>query len=78
MAVLGIVDRLVQHYRYVVAEDGLPPEWDEAHTATYCNPVSVGDFIRHGKAEDGLRKVVRIVHYAEGAVLFTVSGRSVR
>ena len=62
--------------RYVVAEDGTSPVWDEAHTARFHNPVSEGDFIRPRTPGDGLRKVVRVVHYTEGSVLYTASDRS--
>lgn len=62
--------------RYVVAEEGTPPVWDETHAARFHNPVSVGDFIKPRIPGDGLRKVVRVVHYREGTVLYTVSDRS--
>ncbi|QXD01176.1 hypothetical protein [Klebsiella sp. PL-2018] len=64
-----------KRYRYVVAEDGLAPVWDEEHTARFHNPVSVGDEIKPRRAGEGLRRVVRVVHYLEGSVLFTVPAR---
>lgn len=69
---------LNQRYRYVVTEEGGAPEWDEAHTAQFRNPVSVGDQIKPRHMGEGLRNVVRVVHYAEGSVLFTISNRSMQ
>ncbi|MGJ3289448.1 hypothetical protein [Klebsiella sp. PL-2018] len=67
-----------QRYRYVVAEEGGAPEWDDEHIAQFRNPVSPGDQIKPRRAGEGLRKVVRVVHYTEGSVLFTVSNRSMQ
>lgn len=69
---------MVKRFRYVVAEEGLAPEWDVEHTASFLNPVSAGDYIKPRKAGEGLRKVVRVVHYTEGSVLFTISARSMQ
>lgn len=72
---MGMMGR---RYRYVVAEDGLAPEWDSEHAVSFRNPVSVGEFIKPRSPGEGLRKVVRVVHYREGSVLYTVSARSVQ
>lgn len=72
------MDILGRRYRYIVAEEGLAPEWDGEHTVTFRNPVSVGDQIKPPHLGEGLRTVVRVVHYREGSVLYTVSARSVQ
>ncbi|HDX8940711.1 hypothetical protein GW952_31030 (plasmid) [Klebsiella michiganensis] len=43
---------------------------------SFCNPVSVGEFIKPRSPGEGLRKVVRVVHYREGSVLYTIPERS--
>lgn len=65
-----------RRYRYIVAEDGLAPQWDAEHSVSFCNPVSVGEFIKPRSPGEGLRKVVRVVHYREGSVLYTIPERS--
>lgn len=72
MAVFG------RRYRYIVTEDGVAPEWDGEHTVSFHNPVSAGEFIKPRSPGEGLRKVVRVVHYREGSVLYTISARSVQ
>ena len=67
-----------RRYRYIVTEDGLAPEWDSEHAVSFRNPVSVGEFIKPRSPGEGLRNVVRVVHYREGSVLYTISARSVQ
>lgn len=65
-------------YSYILAEDGEALRWDGERSIMLSYLVGVGDLINPGGKKSGWRKVVRVVHYPEGAVLYTVSVRSMQ